>query len=204
MGDQQDQAESDKGRQGVAQRAGMAAPEARLRHVSGCTDFCGVQNGGGCGARSLGQQQASRPRTPPTFELAQVAAQRRGGVGRTSQHGQNKNAALSHRRVISRHVEHQQGVDHHHQDVGPKYSSGWAAATTAEHGPAQHDGGEHLQQHGCADQRIAGAGLGADKNACQPVTGSGCHVQQQLHGAGGDAGGLGRWVFAADGVHRHA
>ena len=204
MRDQQDQTESDKGRQGVAQSAGMAAPEARLRHIGHRAAFCAVRHGGGCRRRSLGQQQTLRTCRPPAFELAQVAAQGRGGVSRTCQHGQNQYAALGHRRVISRHIEHQQGVDHHHQNVGPEHGSGGAAATTAEHGAAQHDGGEHLQQHRCADQRVAGAGLCADEDAGQPVAGTGGDVQQQLHGAGGDACGLGRGVFAADGVHRHA
>ena len=105
-------------------------------------------------------------------------------------------------RVIGRDVEHEQDVDDDHQDVGADDRAGRPAAAAAERGAADHDGGEHLQQHGIADQRIARARLGADEDAGEAVEAAGQDIDEESHPRDPDAWRASRLDIAADRVER--
>ena len=110
-----------------------------------------------------------RARPHPEGDMADVAGERRARPQIGGEHGENEDRALGDRRVVGRHIEDQEDVDDHHQDVGAKYRAERAAPPSAELRPADDDGREHLQQHRVADQRIGRPGLRADEDAGQTV-----------------------------------
>ena len=101
-------------------------------------------------------------------------------VKRAAEHRQDEDRAFRDGRVIGRHVEHQQDVDHHHQDIGAEHRAERPAAPAAQARAADDDGGEHLQQHRIADQRIGRAGLRADEHAGETVAAAADHIDQEL------------------------
>ena len=78
------------------------------------------------------------------------------------------------------------------------------ATTAAKPRAADDDRGEHLQEHGVADERIAGAGLGADEDAGEAVAAAGDHIDQKLRPGDGDALRPRGIDVAADGIDRGA
>ena len=120
-------------------------------------------------AKALAGKSAGPPRPEPRPALAQVVDQVGIAANRGGEHRQDQDRALRDRAVIGRDVQDEQDIDDDHQDVGAEHRAREPAAAAAEAGPADHDGGEDLEQHGIADQRVAAAGLGADEHAGQPI-----------------------------------
>ena len=100
--------------------------------------------------------------------------------------------------IEGRHIQDEQDVDDHHQDIGAEDRSDWAAAPAAEQGAADHHRGEHLQQHGIADERVAGARLGADEHPRQPVERARQDIDEELVSAHVESGGPGGIPIRAD------
>ena len=71
--------------------------------------------------------------------------------------GKQQDHAFGDGRVIGRYIEDEEDVDDDHQHIGADDRAGRAAAPATKRGAADDDGGEHLQQHRIADQRIARA-----------------------------------------------
>ena len=136
--------------------------------------------------------------------MADVAGERRARPQIGDEHGQNEDRALGDRRVVRRHIEDQEDVDYHHQDVGAKDRTEGAAPPSAELRPADDDGRKHLEEHGVADQRIGRPSLRADEDAGQTVAGAADDEDHELHEARGHPNRARRIDVAADGIDRDA
>ena len=120
------------------------------------------------------------------------------------QHREDQDRSFRHSRIVGRHIEDQQNVDDHHQDVGAEYRPQRAATAPAKRRAADDDRREHLQQHGVADQRIGRAGLRADEDSGQPITAAADHIDHELDEARRHSDGARGFDVAADRVDGHA
>ena len=121
---------------------------------------------------------ASPPSNEPRARGSNLSRHHGIAVRRRCQHGEDKNGSLGDRGVIGGDVQQQQDVDDNHQNKGAEHRRNWAAEAAAEARSADNDGGKNRQQQRIADKRIAGSGLGGDKDPGEAIATSGQDVDQ--------------------------
>ena len=154
-----------------------------------------------CHAR---RQRAGHARPGAPIDMLDILAQRSIRPQRACKRRRDQHKAFGHRAVIGRHIQRQQDVDHDHQCIGTDHRTYSAAASPGQRGAAQNDGGECLQQQGIANQRIGGAGLGADEDSGSPVKKAAERESPEFGPGHREASRPGSFGIAADRVKRRA
>ena len=139
-------------------------------------------------------------RSCPQNDVPDVAGDRRIRPELPGEHSEDEDRAFSDGRIIGGHIEDQEDVDDHHEDVRAKHCAQRAAAPAAKLRAADHNRREHLQQQRVADQRISGTGLSAEEDPSQAIEASRDHVDHELDKLRPHADSSRRVNVAADGI----
>ena len=178
----------DRGSSDAAARRWVQSPEAdRLAHDP--------QPGG---KRGLPERPQRRPPEAGDLHHRRIAAERE------AENGDEQDHALDDRRVVGAHAQHEEDVDHDGERERTEDRADGATPATADERAPQHDGGEDLQQHLRADQRVSAAHVGGDEEAGRAVAHAGEGEGEEAHTPHIHAVGLRRSFVAADGVDSRA